>query len=108
MAKSSQPQNPSAVRVILGSIVFYLIFLIIELMIYGTYSYMLANSADDAAPAWIIVAILSLLLILNMYGFLGFWLLEYGDPSGSGGSRSSILRLLGNEFVPQGQYLRVA
>lgn len=100
-------QNTSVARILLGSVVFYLIFIIIEFLIFWAYAYALANGAVMALPNSILTAVISLLLILYMYGFLGLWLHEMGaGANGSGGSRNPILRVLGSILGFIGFFLR--
>lgn len=104
--KEKKSGNGSIGRIILGTLLIYLIFAIVEILFFWAFSISVAGKSD-AAINWAITVIISLLLLSYSYGFLGVWLIEFGaGASGAGGARNPVKRVLGSVFGSIGFILR--
>lgn len=85
-------------RVILGTLVAYAVNILIGFLIFMAQGWGIVN-ASEAILAWIFFPLLSIILLLYNYGWLGMWLIEMED------SRSAILRIIGKTLGALGYIL---
>lgn len=88
---TNEKSKASVFRIILGTLVSYMIFALVGFFIFLAQGKSVTGS-PDAVLAWILFPLLSVLILLYSYGWLGMWLSEMEWE------RNALFRIIGKIF----------